>query len=166
MNYAYTPTSLDFLGRMGYNPQAMNGALPANYAGYSGYGGSSPVSGIPTATNLGQFSQLGAPNVQGTFNPVTDKSGGMLDGLGGLDMAKGVFGGLQTIGNLWGAFQAQKLAKDQFNYAKSVGETNLANGIQSYNTALTDRANARASYTGQSAADTAAYIEANKMVRR
>jgi hypothetical protein len=38
-------------------------------------------------------------------------------------------GGIQTIGNLWNAFEANKLAKEQFDFTKGITNTNLANII-------------------------------------
>ncbi len=73
--------------------------------------------------------------------------------------------GLQSIGNLWGAFQSNKLAKDQLNFVKNMSNTNLNNSITSYNTALTDRSRARGFTEGQSQAEIDAYIAANRMTR-
>ena len=81
------------------------------------------------------------------------------------DTANLALTGLSTIGNLWAAFQAQKLAKQQFNYTKNVTDTNLANQIKAYNTALTDRANNRAIVEGRSADETKSYIDANSLSR-
>ena len=71
--------------------------------------------------------------------------------------------GLSTIGNLWGAFGASKLAKSQFDYTKQITNTNLANQIKSYNTALTDRANSRAVMQGWNNEQTQQYINDNKL---
>lgn len=72
-------------------------------------------------------------------------------------------GALQTIGNLWGAYQANKLARKQFEYTKGFNDTNLANSIQSYNTTLGDRARARAAVEGQSDAERDKYIADNSL---
>ena len=74
-----------------------------------------------------------------------------------------VLGGIGTIGNLWSAWQAQKLAKEQFNYQKGITDTNLANQIQSYNTALSDRINAQGFMQGDSQSTIDQYIEENSM---
>lgn len=71
--------------------------------------------------------------------------------------------GLSTLGNLYGAFQANKLANSQFDYTKKITDTNLANSIKSYNTTLSDRANARASVEGWSDSQTSDYINKNKL---
>lgn len=90
------------------------------------------------------------------------------DGLGfgaNLGTAKAAIAGLQTIGNLWSAFQGQKLAKEQFGFAKDMANANLANQIKSYNTALSDRINSRAVATGMSNEERDAYISKNSLMR-
>ena len=72
-------------------------------------------------------------------------------------------GSIDTIGKLWAAFQMQKLAKDQFEFQKGVMNTNLANQIQSYNTSLVDRINARSFMQGDSQETTDAYIAAHSL---
>lgn len=72
-------------------------------------------------------------------------------------------GGLSALGNLWGAFQSNKLANNQFDYTKQITNTNLANQIKSYNTSLSDKATARASMEGWSDAQTQDYINKNKL---
>ena len=72
-------------------------------------------------------------------------------------------GSIDTFGKLWAAFQMQKLAKDQFEFQKGVMNTNLANQIQSYNTSLVDRINARSFMQGDSQETTDAYIAAHSL---
>ncbi|AVO23153.1 hypothetical protein RIVERRIDER_72 [Xanthomonas phage RiverRider] len=74
-------------------------------------------------------------------------------------------GGLQTLGGLYGAFQANKLARDQFNFSKSFANTNLNNSMQTYNTALADRARSRAVVEGQSDAERDQYVDQNRLTR-
>lgn len=81
------------------------------------------------------------------------------------DTANLALSGLSTIGNLWAAFQAQKLAKEQFKYTKGVTDTNLNNQIKTYNTGLVDRANNRAIIEGRDAAYTKNYIDSNSLSR-
>ncbi len=83
----------------------------------------------------------------------------------GMNLGTGqlVLGAIGTLGNLWAAFQAQKLAKEQFDFQKGVTNTNLANQIQSYNTSLVDRINARSFMQGDSQETTDAYIAANSL---
>ena len=73
--------------------------------------------------------------------------------------------GLSTIGNLWAAFQAQKLARQQFKYTKNVTDTNLANQIKSYNTTLADRSYSRAKVEGRDDASAQSYIDSNSLRR-
>lgn len=74
--------------------------------------------------------------------------------------------GLNTLGNLWGAWQSNKLAKDQLNFTKMITNTNLNNQMQAYNTALEDRSRSRAAVEGQSAEQAAAYVSANRLNRQ
>ena len=71
--------------------------------------------------------------------------------------------GLGTLGNLWGTFQSNKLARDSFNFQKGMAEKNYANQIKSYNTALTDRATTRGFVQGDSTEKTQQYINDNKL---
>ena len=71
--------------------------------------------------------------------------------------------GLGAMGNLWGTFQSNKLAKDAFNFQKSMAEKNYANQLKSYNTALTDRATTRGFVQGDSTEKTQQYINDNKL---
>lgn len=80
-----------------------------------------------------------------------------------LGTANLVFGGIGTIGNLWMAYQAQKLAKEQFAFQKDMMNANFANQLQSYNTALTDKINSRTAQEGGDTADAQAYIDNNKL---
>ena len=73
--------------------------------------------------------------------------------------------GLNTIGNIWGAWQSNKLAKDQLNFTKMITNTNLNNQIKSYNTALEDRSRSRAAVEGQTSAEAQAYVDKNKLSR-
>lgn len=73
--------------------------------------------------------------------------------------------GLNTLGNLWGALQSTKLAREQLNFTKNITNTNLNNSIKSYNTALEDRARSRGFTQGQSDTDINNYIAANRLSR-
>ncbi len=54
-----------------------------------------------------------------------------------------IAGGLQTIGNLYMAWQQNKLAKDSLQLQRDNYETNLANQTTSYNNSLEDRIRGR-----------------------
>lgn len=84
-------------------------------------------------------------------------------GLGTMGAINAGLSGLQTIGQLWGAWQQMKLAKKQFNQTKKITDTNMANGIQSYNTAIEDRGRSRAFTEGQSEAQARAYVDKNSL---
>lgn len=71
--------------------------------------------------------------------------------------------GLGTLGDLWGSFQSNKLARDSFNFQKSMAERNYANQLKSYNTALTDRATTRGFVQGDSTETTQQFINDNKL---
>lgn len=101
--------------------------------------------------------QVAAPQVGGVNNSLSTPLG-MNIGTGQL-----LLGGIGTIGNLWAGWQAQKLAKEQFNYQKGITDTNLANQIQSYNTALTDRINARGYMQGDGQSTIDQYIQGNSI---
>lgn len=104
----------------------------------------------------------------GSYNPAGN---GMAGGIGSFSDTLGAniptfqlgLSGINTLGNLYGAFQANNLAKSQFNYAKKITNTNLTNSIKSYNTTLSDRANARASVEGWSDQQTQDYVNKNKL---
>ena len=74
-------------------------------------------------------------------------------------------GALGSLANIYGGFQANRLAKDQLSFTKDITNTNLNNSIKSYNTALEDRARSRAvaENRDQSTADES--IENNKLSR-
>lgn len=98
------------------------------------------------------------PNLQGNNNGATPIG----PNIGTLGTA---FSGMQALANLYGAFQGQKLARQQFDFTKDVTNTNLANQIKSYNTALEDRINSRAAYQGLSQDQVRDYLDRNSMSR-
>lgn len=112
----------------------------------------------PQAANTGIGAVL-------TGNIVNPTSGSGMNTPLGMNLGTGqlALGAIGTLGNLWAAFQAQKLAKEQFDFQKGVTNTNLANQIQSYNTSLVDRINARSFMQGDSQETTDAYIAANSL---
>ena len=138
-----------------------------NLADQINYGVSNPTGAYLQNTASGQ------PVAQGITGPgvgqqVAPQVGGINNNLStplGMNLGTGqlVLGGIGTIGNLWSAWQAQKLAKEQFNYQKGITDTNLANQIQSYNTALSDRMNARGFVQGDSQSTIDQYIEENSL---
>ena len=108
-------------------------------------------------------------NAGSTVNPTSSAkmpTSALSEGLGfNMGTAQLALGGLQTIGNLWGAFQANKMAKKQFKYTKEVTDTNLNNSIKSYNTALSDRINSRAVVNGLTQDQVNSYLSSNSLAR-
>ena len=79
--------------------------------------------------------------------------------------------GMSMIGNLsniWSGIQQNRLARDNFNFQKGVMNTNLANQISSYNTALEDRVAGRYSDRERTAnqAEITDYLDRNRAVNR
>lgn len=75
-------------------------------------------------------------------------------------------GAAQTAAGLWNAYNANKLAKQQFRFTKNFANANLANQTQSYNTALNDRARTRGFMEGQSQGQIDQYIANNRLKDR
>lgn len=73
--------------------------------------------------------------------------------------------GVNMLGNLWGAWQSNRLAKDQLDFTKKFANINLNNQIKSYNTALEDRGRSRAAAEGQTSTEAQAYIDRNRLTR-
>lgn len=74
---------------------------------------------------------------------------GLFGDIGGMEGLASLAQGLASLGSLYGGFKGLGLAKDQLQFSKDSYNTNLANSTQSYNTALTDRVENRARFTGR-----------------
>lgn len=114
------------------------------------------------------LSSAGTPDVSGIDFGKLTSPGPLGSGTGSdlgfnLNTGKLALAGLQTIGGLWNAFQANKLAKKQYQFQKDFANENLANQIQSYNTNLADKERSRAVMEGQSADQAQSYIDANSL---
>ena len=90
---------------------------------------------------------------------------GVFSDMSGMDMAKIGVAGVGTLGNLWSAWQANNLGKEQLSLATNAYNTNLNNSISQYNTSLEDRIRARASVTGMSDQAVNDYIDKNRLSR-
>lgn len=115
----------------GFNLYGSNNSLPTDWSSYA----------MPVATTeaIANTPTSWLDNFFGT------NASGQSIGLGFNAPTLGLgIGALSALGNLWGGYQASRLANKQYNLAKEAYRTNLANSIQSYNTALTDRIRARA----------------------
>jgi hypothetical protein len=151
-------------------------------SGISGVGGvpSPMTTGVgasnPTAAYLASFGSptgfgdmLQGPGVPGGVPGIGVAGANPLAGSGlgfNVPTAQLALGGLQTIGNLWQAWESNKLAKEQFKFSKDFANTNLANQIQSYNTTLEDRTRARTFTEGGTDADAQAYIDEHSLRRQ
>jgi len=102
-------------------------------------------------------------------NPVGQDGKSTMGGLGGIGWnSKSLNLGLEafgTLGNIWNAWEARKLAKEQFKFQKDITNTNLANSIQAYNTRLYERTRAADQTAGRSEDQTLAYTKANEVHR-
>lgn len=157
------------ISRFGYggDVSSVGGAMTPSVAGISGFGASDPTAAYlsgsfpsaPSAPSTGFTDMVGRPG--------SGPGGFGSTGLGwNVGTAQLALGGLQTIGNLWQAWEANKLAKETFKFQKDFANTNLTNQIQSYNTALEDRSFARAHTEGRSTADAQAYIDQHSLRKR
>ena len=129
--------------------------------------------GMPSGPSFGDMGPIGSIDpvqLQSSLSALIGQKaptlggGGFLKGFG-MDEAKLAMGGLQTIGQLWGAIQSAKMAKKTMAFEKEKFNTNLTNQIKSYNTQLMDRGRSRAVVEGQTPQQAQAYIDQNKLTR-
>lgn len=159
-------------------PTTAGGTLPSGYGAMPMTGATtpwqspadfSPMGNVAPLSNMGlrMNSQAGFPSTQGGM-------GNGMGGFGATPLAGSGFGfnmgtaqlgldGLKTIGNLFGAYQANKLAKEQFDFSKKFAQKNLTNQTQSYNDRMADTLNARGFTAGTSKETTASEIERRKL---
>lgn len=120
-----------------------------------------PLSQQPTGIGVGPAVgaaagvPVGAPGAAGPE--------GWFGKLGGMEGVGSIFQGLGSLGQIFGALQGVKLAREQLDFSKDSYKKNLANQTQSYNTALEDRTTARASATGASAAEVDGYLKKHSL---
>ena len=185
-----TNLNLPALGKYNIDPSAQyfTGGMDAsslNFGDFGSLGNSydylpdfqmNPIPNEPLGMNfspdLGGMPNWGNdPTVTGsygdapTFDPIGKQQGGSDIGWNIPTLQTG-FQGLATLGNLWGAFQGNKLARKQFSAAQDAYNTNVTNQIKSYNTSLEDRIRSRYVYddkAGQAEADR--QIEKHKLTR-
>lgn len=134
--------------------------------GMLGAGGGALPSWIDTAGTSAPPMQYGAG--LGQTGTVAQNMGffGNGQGLGfNAPTASMALSGLQTLAGLWGGLQQLKLAKKSFKFTKDMAETNLGNQMQSYNTALADRARSRGVMEGQTQGQVENYIGTNSLTR-
>jgi hypothetical protein len=153
-NFGSLGNSSDYLSDFQMNPTS-NESLGMNFS--PDLGGMPNWGNDPTVT--GSYGD--AP----TFDPMSNQQGGSDFGWN-IPTALTALQGLSTVGNLWGAYQGNKMARKQLALSTDAYNTNLTNQIKSYNTQLEDRIRGRYSPTntiGQ--AEATKQIEANKLVR-
>lgn len=144
----------------------ISGSSGSGYGLGQSLGGSGGLSGLSGLSGLGE-GEFELKLMEAAKSMGLDKdSTGLGAGLGmNIGTAQLGLGGLQALMGMFGASKANKLAKDQFKFTKDVTNTNLANQIQSYNTALTDRSNTRAVMEGRDQSSSDKYIEQNRLRR-
>lgn len=71
--------------------------------------------------------------------------------------------GLMGLGNLYGAYQSNKLANKSFAASSAMAKDNYRNTVTSYNTALEDQRNVRGVMEGKSQAQIQSEIERNRL---
>jgi len=147
----------------------LTGAAPAGYQ-VTPFQYQAPAAGptVPTTS----VAAVPAPVVPAA-DDATAKDLSLWDGAKGLvwDKEKGfnldglemISKGIGTIGSIWGAVQQNKLANEMFNFQKQTYADNYANQIASYNTALQERADGRASQEGRGQGWANRYVEKNKI---
>lgn len=158
----------------------MDNSLWSSFSNLMGQGANAIGSGLNSMGNW--FSSFGTPDApagiapvgtQGTNLPVTavaptytapswDSFAGIFGDKNTSGWAPTAVQGLGSLAQWQSGKKAAALARDQFNFAKQMAQTNLANQAQLLNTAMEDRQNARRSASG-SYQDTASYMSENKV---
>lgn len=137
---------------MGQAPAAAQN--PATTAGAVATGGSAMAAPSTPAYT--------APTV-GTGVGAQGNGGFMGSGMSGMQVGQMAIGGITALGNLWNAYQQNKLAKDQFAFQKNAYNTSLADNRQTYNSALEDRIRSRYNTEGRSQQEADAYLDKNRL---
>jgi hypothetical protein len=115
-----------------------------------------PMTGQSQLGDLSGLGRLGGGGDNGWFGTSLGPNMGT---------AQLALGGLQSLGNLLGSFQAQSMAKKQFNFDKDFANANLANQIKSYNTRLEGRARSQAHTEGAAPGWADEYVARNRLTR-
>lgn len=120
-----------------------------------------PAMGYQPGMTLGDYTSPGTSTAGNS-----SLFGGASQGLGlNIPTFQLGLGALGSLANIYGGFQANRLAKDQLSFTKDITNTNLNNSIKSYNTALEDRARSRAVAENRDQSTADEYIEKNKLSR-
>ena len=86
--------------------------------------------------------------------------GGLSSKLGGFSS---LASGIASLGGLYNAFQANKLAKKQLSFQKDAFNANFLNSQQAYNTQYADKVRARYNTENRSTQEADAHIAANRL---
>jgi hypothetical protein len=148
-----------------FNPASLAGLGDPNYGTLASYGigSGADFSTMPSISDSAIAAAI-KPTQNLSNLPATTLPGQNQFGLGlniptiGLGIS-----GLQTLSNIWNAFQQTNLAKQQLAYTKEVGNANLGNQVKSYNTNLADRANTAAVMNGWDSNKLASYLNQNSL---
>lgn len=147
-----------------YNPLATFGSGSLQFGQQSPMGnftlGGGPLGGDNPYADPSFISQAAGSSTGG----VVPQAGGFQLGMNAPTIGMGL-SGLNSLANIWGAWQSNKLAKDQLDFTKATTNTNLNNSIKSYNTSLEDRARTRGFTEGQSASQIQDYVSTNRLSR-
>lgn len=148
----------------------INGNPSQNAGGMSWLTGSNQNQNFSTpAMNYQPGQAVGMDFLNGNLDSSLFRSGngsGLTDQLGmNIPTFQLGLGALGSLANIYGGFQANRLAKDQLSFTKDITNTNLNNSIKSYNTALEDRARSRAVAENRDQSTADEYIEKNKLSR-
>jgi hypothetical protein len=134
---------------------ALTGGVPSYDTSTLG-GGSVDGTGINAGVSTGDpIAGLGGPLIGGHSGFFGNMTGEQKIGLG--------IGGLKTLGSLWMGLKQLSLAKKQFAFQRDFANTNLANSMKTYNTALAGRARAQGFTEGSSQGDVANYVQQNSL---
>lgn len=104
-----------------------------------------------------------APTVSAGVGGQQAAGGAQYGGGGGMTNGQMLIGGVTALGNLWNAYQQNKLAKDQFKFQKNAYNTSLSDNRQTYNSALEDRIRSRYNTEGRSSQEADSYLDNNRL---
>ena len=158
MNLGMGSSDLSSLSNYSTQGASMFGGMGGGSLGFNGLG-STGVNGAAGAVP-------GLMGIGGAGALASGAGGGIFGNLGmNIPTLQLGLGLLSSLGGIYGATQASRLARDQFKFTKDVTNTNLNNQIKSYNTALEDRARSRAVQENRSDASAQEYIDRNRLSR-
>lgn len=143
------------------------GILPGvNYSSGFGALGSTTQGGVGSLLGSGGAALGGSDLLSSLRSYNQGSDSGLGTSLGpNIGTAQLGLGALGALAGIWGAYNSNKLANEQFKFTKQTTNTNLNNQIKSYNTTLSDRIAARAAMEGKDQAYVDDYLAKNKLTR-